>query len=291
VEQRLRSHRQSDASASTSPVLPTPAEERGTMTNDAEAREVHATVTDSEETDSEESREPVYGDQAEPNGRLDVADEDDEDEDEDDDPDAVVIADDADDLDDLDDAEDDTYPDTVVAGAIVVEPVPADDTTTGERLPADDTATADPVPADDVTTAEPVSVDDTTAEPVSAATAAEPVPTSSVGGPKHAATDSGPTRPGMPVNGDVPKGSPMAGDPEQLHERWAAIQSTFVDDPRGSVTSASDMVTEVIATVVSTAKERESGLRGEWDRDGVDTEGLRNALRSYRALLDQLAAL
>jgi len=47
----------------------------------------------------------------------------------------------------------------------------------------------------------------------------------------------------------------------------------------------------VIATVVATAKERESGLRGDWDRDGVDTEGLRNALRSYRALLDQIAAL
>jgi hypothetical protein len=250
------------------------------MTNDAEAREVHATVTDSEETDSEESREPVYNDQAGPNGRLDVADEDDDD-DNVDDPDAVVIADDADesdDLDDLDEAEDDTYPDTVVAGAIVVEPVPADDTT------------VEPVSADD-TTVEPVSADDTTVEPVSAATAAEPVPSSSVGGPRHAATDSGPARPGMPVNGDVPKGSPMAGDPEQLHERWAAIQSTFVDDPRGSVTSASDMVTEVIATVVASAKERESGLRGEWDRDGVDTEGLRNALRSYRALLDQLAAL
>jgi hypothetical protein len=83
----------------------------------------------------------------------------------------------------------------------------------------------------------------------------------------------------------------MVGDPEQLHERWATIQSAFVDDPRGSVTSAADMVTEVIATVVASAQERESGLRGEWDRDGVDTEDLRNALRSYRALLDQLVAL
>jgi hypothetical protein len=97
--------------------------------------------------------------------------------------------------------------------------------------------------------------------------------------------------PGTAVNGDAPRGGPMAGDPDRLHERWAAIQSTFVDDPRGSVTSAADMVTEVIATVAASAKERESGLRGEWDRDGVDTERLRNALRSYRSLLDQLAAL
>jgi hypothetical protein len=246
------------------------------MSNDAEAREVHATVTD-----SEEQREPVNGyqnepvakDENEPADRPDLTDEDDEVID----PDAVILADaaaaaddsgDLDDLDDLDDAEDDSHPDTVVASAIVVEPVTADDAL--EPLPADDTA-AEPVHAGD--------------------TVPEPVPASSPAGPKHAADDPAPIRPGMPVNGDVPKGSPMAGDPDQLHERWSAIQSTFVDDPRGSVTSAADMVTEVIATVVASAKERESGLRGEWDRDGADTESLRNALRSYRSLLDQLAAL
>jgi hypothetical protein len=244
------------------------------MSNDAEAREVHATVTD-----SEEQREPVDGyqnepvakDENEPADRPDLTDEDDEVID----PDAVILADDADDadgdsgdLDDLDDAEDDSHPDTVVASAIVVEPVTADDAL--QPLPADDTA-AEPVHAGD--------------------TVPEPVPASSPAAPKHAADDPAPIRPGMPVNGDVPKGSPMAGDPDQLHERWSAIQSTFVDDPRGSVTSAADMVTEVIATVVASAKERESGLRGEWDRDGVDTESLRNALRSYRSLLDQLAAL
>jgi hypothetical protein len=233
------------------------------MSNDAEAREVNATVAGSEET-----REPANGDQAEPNDRPDITDEDDRVIN----PDAVIIAEDPgepDYLDDLDEAEDDMHPDTVVAEAIVVEPVPADDTTAG------------PVPADD-TTAGPVPADDTTAGPVAA---------SFPGGPRHAAADSAPVRSGMPVNGDVPTGSPMAGDPEQLHKRWAAIQSTFVDDPRGSVTSAADLVTEVIAAVVASAKERESGLRGEWDREGVDTEGLRNALRSYRALLDQLAAL
>jgi hypothetical protein len=240
------------------------------MNNDAEAQEVHATVTD-----AEERREPVNGyqnepvteDENEPTGRPDLTDEDDEVAD----PDAVILAGDADDAgdrDDLDEAEDDTHPDTVVASAIVVEPVTADDAL--EPLPADDTA-AEPVQARD--------------------TVAEPLPASAPAGPKHAAADAVPARPGMPVNGDVPKGSPMAGDPDQLHQRWAAIQSTFVDDPRGSVTSAADMMTEVIATIVASAAERESGLRAEWDRDGVDTEGLRTALRSYRSLLDQLAAL
>ena len=251
------------------------------MRNDAEAQEVHATVTDSEEPGKPVNGyqdEPVSDDRSEPIDRPDDAGEDDELID----PDEVIVAKDSsdgDDLDDLDEAEDDTHPDTVAASAIVVEPVAADD------------SVADPPPAGD-TMAEPVPADDIMAEtfPADDAMAASGPASSSVG-PKHAAADSGPVRSGMPMNGDLPKSSPMVGDPEQLHERWAAIQCTFVDDPRGSVTSAANMVTEVIAAVVTSAQERESGLRGDWDRDGVDTEGLRNALRSYRALLDQLAAL
>jgi hypothetical protein len=266
------------------------------MNNNAEAREVHGTMTDSEESGRPVNGyqdEPVSDDRSEPADRTGLAGEDDDLID----PDAVIIAKDSGDTDDSDEADldkaDDTHPDTV-ASAIVVEPVTADDSL--EPLPGDD-AVVDRDSADDTvmdrdsaddTVMDRDSTDDTVAEPVSAA---EPVAASTAVGPKHAAADSAAVRPGMPVNGDVPEGSPMAGDPEQLHERWATIQSAFVDDPRGSVTSAAGMVTEVIATVVASAKERESGLRGEWDRDGVDTEDLRNALRSYRALLDQLTAL
>jgi hypothetical protein len=86
-------------------------------------------------------------------------------------------------------------------------------------------------------------------------------------------------------------GTSMVGDPEELHEQWAAIQSTFVDDPRGSVAAGAELVRETVAALVASAQERERGLRGEWDRDGVDTEGLRNTLRSYRDLLDRLVRL
>ena len=89
----------------------------------------------------------------------------------------------------------------------------------------------------------------------------------------------------------APAHTSMVGDPEELHEQWAAIQSTFVDDPRGSVAAGAELVSETVAALVASAKERERGLRGEWDRDGVDTEGLRNALRSYRDLLDRLVRL
>jgi hypothetical protein len=89
----------------------------------------------------------------------------------------------------------------------------------------------------------------------------------------------------------APADTSMVGDREKLHEQWAAIQSTFVDDPRGSVVAGAEIVSRTVAALVASAQERERGLRGEWDRDGVDTEGLRNALRSYRDLLDRLVRL
>jgi len=89
----------------------------------------------------------------------------------------------------------------------------------------------------------------------------------------------------------APADTSMVGDPRELHEQWAAIQSTFVDDPRGSVVAGAELVGETVAALVASTQERERALRGEWDRDGVDTEGLRNALRSYRDLLDRLVRL
>lgn len=94
-----------------------------------------------------------------------------------------------------------------------------------------------------------------------------------------------------PADTNAPADTSMVGDPDDLHEQWAAIQSTFVDDPRGSVAAGAELISETIAALVASTKERERGLRDEWDRDGVDTERLRNTLRSYRGLLDRLVRL
>src|SRR6202167_3223828 len=165
------------------------------MNNDAEAREVHATVTDSEESGRPVNGyqdEPVGDDQNEPVDRPGLAGEDDELAH----PDAVISAedsDDADDLDeadldeaDLDEADDDTHPDTV-AWAIVVGPVNADNSL--DRLPGDDTGGA-PVSAA-ATVVAPVPAAPPGAEPVPPA---EPIPASTTMGPKHAAADSAAVR-------------------------------------------------------------------------------------------------
>jgi hypothetical protein len=98
-------------------------------------------------------------------------------------------------------------------------------------------------------------------------------------------------RPGVPRDAEAPALSGLAGDPTQLHEQWSAIQSSFVDDPRASVAAAAELVSEAIEALVASVQQRERGLRGEWERGAADTEELRNTLRGYRGLLDQLAGI
>ena len=97
-------------------------------------------------------------------------------------------------------------------------------------------------------------------------------------------------RPGWPDDPGTPSVAGPAARTEQLQERWLAIQSDFVDDPRRSVASAADLVTEAIDTLVTEIKERDASLRGTWDSSNADTEVLRNALRDYRSFLDRLVA-
>ena len=90
-------------------------------------------------------------------------------------------------------------------------------------------------------------------------------------------------------------GAPAVAEPAsglaQLQERWLAIQSDFVDDPRRSVNAAAELVTEAIGLLTTEIRERDSSLRGTWDTADADTEVLRTALREYRSFLDRLVAL
>jgi hypothetical protein len=195
-----------------------------------------------------------------------------------------------------DDDADDANPETVPAEAILADPAPSE--TTVPDPVTSDPVTPDPVAADDAA-ADDAAADealDVDREPAAAyAMPAAPAdPASAEALPKHArpaAVVPEAARPGVPSDVSEPADGDLFGDPDQWHERWAAIQSTFVDDPRGSVEAAADLVGETINALVTAAKERETGLRGEWDHEGVDTEDLRNTLRNYRGLLDRLIAV
>jgi hypothetical protein len=100
---------------------------------------------------------------------------------------------------------------------------------------------------------------------------------------------------GLPAGGTGNLGPPAVAEPAsglaQLQERWLAIQSDFVDDPRRSVNAAAELVTEAIGLLVAEIRDREASLRGTWDTADADTEVLRTALREYRSFLDRLVAL
>lgn len=80
-----------------------------------------------------------------------------------------------------------------------------------------------------------------------------------------------------------------ASSAQQYQERWMAIQSAFVDEPRQAVAEADGLVAEIIQRLAETfARERE-GLEQQWGRgDEVSTEDLRVAMQRYRAFFDRL---
>jgi hypothetical protein len=168
-------------------------------------------------------------------------------------------------------------PDAVIVEETVVASSPADPPREPEHADAVTDATPEPARAD--ATIPPPAGTDRAADRAGLTASTET--TAAQPGPAGTTAGAGTTA--------APASAPA--DTAQLHDRWTAIQSTFVDDPRASVVAAADLVTEAIETLVSAARERERGLRSEWDRDGADTEDLRNALRDYRGFLDHLATL
>ena len=80
------------------------------------------------------------------------------------------------------------------------------------------------------------------------------------------------------------------GDPwRDFANRWDAIQSGFVDDPRRTVEQADRLVAEVIAHLSQVFTEERARLEAQWSRGAhVETEDLRVAMRRYRAFFKTL---
>jgi hypothetical protein len=77
----------------------------------------------------------------------------------------------------------------------------------------------------------------------------------------------------------------------EYRERWDAIQSQFVDDPRRSVEQADKLVIEVVQDLQTTFGSERRSLEDAWQRgDDVQTEDLRVALQRYRTFFDRLLA-
>jgi hypothetical protein len=123
--------------------------------------------------------------------------------------------------------------------------------------------------------------------------AAADVP-AAAGAPAAASATPATPVPGAPGTAETPgvNTTSFVTNGDELHDDWARIQSSFVDDPRGSVSQAADLVSQVTSSLVAAVQQREQTLRGEWEsQEGTDTEHLRNALRDYRAYFELLVKL
>ena len=100
----------------------------------------------------------------------------------------------------------------------------------------------------------------------------------------------------MAAPGQVPASAPVADTPDTTpaaalaEQQWPAIQSMFVDDPRGAVERAAAAAGEVAASLIATLEREQAELRSSWQQD-ADTEQLRTALQRYRAFCGRLEGL
>ena len=67
--------------------------------------------------------------------------------------------------------------------------------------------------------------------------------------------------------------------------RWTAVQTGFVEDPHAAVEAADAHVDEIATTIQQAFQERRGELAADWRNGSPDTEQLRLALKSYRALI------
>jgi len=79
---------------------------------------------------------------------------------------------------------------------------------------------------------------------------------------------------------------------DQFKERWAEIQTGFVDEPRRAVQQADALVSDVIKRIADSFGRERADLERQWDRgDNVSTEDLRVALQRYRDFFSRLLTL
>ncbi|MFC9993969.1 hypothetical protein [Nocardia sp. NPDC127526] len=80
-------------------------------------------------------------------------------------------------------------------------------------------------------------------------------------------------------------------DLRQLREQWREVQTQFVDDPQNCVAHADELVGDAIRQLADTCAQRRQAIERRWHQgERADTEDLRQALRGYRDLFDQLLA-
>jgi hypothetical protein len=78
-------------------------------------------------------------------------------------------------------------------------------------------------------------------------------------------------------------------DLAELRSRWAAVQGSFVDDPKDCVQKADVLVSDLVDQLTTGFAHARSRLEEQWARgEDASTEDLRMALMHYREFFERL---
>src|SRR5207344_2605074 len=75
---------------------------------------------------------------------------------------------------------------------------------------------------------------------------------------------------------------------ESYNSRWNELKSEFVDEPRGAVRGANELVGEVLDELEELFRRQRADLEEGLESDQTTTEDLRQALGRYRSFFDRL---
>jgi hypothetical protein len=79
---------------------------------------------------------------------------------------------------------------------------------------------------------------------------------------------------------------------DELQNRWSAVQTAFVDEPRKAVEQADSLVASAMKRLAEVFADERATLEKAWDRgDNVSTEDLRIALQRYRSFFQRLLSV
>lgn len=79
-----------------------------------------------------------------------------------------------------------------------------------------------------------------------------------------------------------------AGAVARYRDDWRTVQTGFVDDPAGAVRDADALVGQLVDAITRRINERRAALLEHGSDADKDTEQLRQALRHYRTMFEQL---
>ncbi|WP_327000013.1 hypothetical protein OHA72_33400 [Dactylosporangium sp. NBC_01737] len=82
-----------------------------------------------------------------------------------------------------------------------------------------------------------------------------------------------------------------AAKADEIRHRWHDVQTHFVEDPRGSVAEARQLVDEAMQGLADSVHTREEQLEHAGARASDSTEGMRDTVLQYHQLLDRLLAV